>query len=242
MLSTLCFPKSMADVEKKVELMRRIVEQKDSDSKDLDDSTLKRFLRARDLDVDRASNFLLKHLSWRRENIPKGFISESEIQNEIAQKKIFSQGFDKNGRPIAVLFGCRHNPSNRDLNEFKRFAAYILEKLCSRMQGKEEKFTIIADLKGWGYSNCDIRAYIAALDILQNNYPERLGKLLLLHVPYLFMKAWKIICPFIDKNTKSKIIFVEDKNKMTTLLEDIDESQLPEQYGGRLKLVPIEES
>ncbi|XP_020677936.1 phosphatidylinositol transfer protein 3-like isoform X2 [Dendrobium catenatum] len=242
MQSTLCFPKSMADVEKKVELMRRIVEQKDSDSKDLDDSTLKRFLRARDLDVDRASNFLLKHLSWRRENIPKGFISESEIQNEIAQKKIFSQGFDKNGRPIAVLFGCRHNPSNRDLNEFKRFAAYILEKLCSRMQGKEEKFTIIADLKGWGYSNCDIRAYIAALDILQNNYPERLGKLLLLHVPYLFMKAWKIICPFIDKNTKSKIIFVEDKNKMTTLLEDIDESQLPEQYGGRLKLVPIEES
>ncbi|XP_020581592.1 CRAL-TRIO domain-containing protein YKL091C [Phalaenopsis equestris] len=232
----------MADVEMKVELMRKILEQKDSDSKDLDDSTLKRFLRARDLDVEKAANFLVKHLRWRREAIPKGYISESEIQNEIAQKKMFAQGFDKIGRPVGVVFGCRHNASNRDLNEFKRFVVYIIEKLCSRMQQNQEKFTIIADLQGLGYSHCDIRAYIAALDILQNNYPERLGKCFLLHVPYLFMKAWKIVYPFIDKNTRSKIIFVEDKNMMSTLLEDIEENQLPEQYGGKLKLVPIEQS
>lgn len=31
----------------------------------------------------------------------------------------------------------------------------------------QEKFICIADLKGWGYSNSDIRAYIAALDIMQ---------------------------------------------------------------------------
>ncbi|KAJ0981592.1 hypothetical protein J5N97_009847 [Dioscorea zingiberensis] len=31
----------------------------------------------------------------------------------------------------------------------------------------KEKFTIIADLQGWGYSNCDIRGYLAGLDILQ---------------------------------------------------------------------------
>lgn len=232
----------MADVEMKVALMRTLVEQKDADAKDLDDSTLKRFLFARDLNIDKAANFLLKHLSWKREAIPKGFISELEIQNEIAQRKIFSQGFDKKGRPIVVGFGGRHDATNRDLNEFKRFVVYLIEKLCSRMQGDQEKFTMIADLQGWGYSNCDIRGSLAALDILQNNYPERLGKLLIVHVPYLFMKAWKIIYPFIDKNTKSKIIFVEDKNMMTKLLEDIDESQLPEQYGGRLKLVPIEES
>lgn len=229
-------------METKVVLMRKIVEQKDSDSKGLEDSTFKRFLLARDLDVHKAAYFLLKHLSWRREALPKGFVSETEIQNELSQRKIFCQGFDKKARPIAVVFGCRHNASNRDLNEFKRFVVYIIEKLCSRMQENQEKFTVIADLQGLGYSNCDIRAYIAALDILQNNYPERLGKCLLLHAPYLFMKAWKIIYPFIDKNTKSKIIFVEDKNMMSTLLEDIDQSQLPEQYGGRLKLVPIQES
>ncbi|RWW75938.1 hypothetical protein BHE74_00015991, partial [Ensete ventricosum] len=88
---------------------------------------------------------------------------------------------------------------------------------------------------------------------LQNYYPERLGRVFLVHVPYLFMKAWKIIYPFMDKNTRKKVIapqipcpfslhfymgkvimfvFVEDKNLRATLLEDIDEKQLPEIYGG----------
>ncbi|PKA47593.1 Patellin-4 [Apostasia shenzhenica] len=227
---------------KKVALMRKIVERQDPCAKEVDDLTLRRFLRARDLDINKATNFFLKHLKWKREAIPKGFISESEIQNETTQRKMFSQGIDKNGRPIGVVLGCRHNPSNRDLDEFKRFVVYIIEKLCSRMQGNQEKFAIIADLQGWGYSNCDIRAYLASLDILQNNYPERLGKLLFVHVPYLFMKAWKIIYPFIDNNTKCKIVFVEDKNMKAKLLEEIDGDQLPEKYGGSLKLVPIEES
>lgn len=30
-----------------------------------------------------------------------------------------------------------------------------------------EKFTIIGDREGWGYSHCDIRAYLASLTILQ---------------------------------------------------------------------------
>jgi hypothetical protein len=61
------------------------------------------------------------------------------------------------------------------------------------------------DLKGWGYANCDVRAYIAAIEIMQNYYPERLGKALMIHVPYLFMKAWKMVQPFIDANTKDKV-------------------------------------
>ena len=61
------------------------------------------------------------------------------------------------------------------------------------------------DLKGWGYANCDVRAYIAAIEIMQSYYPERLGKALLIHVPYLFMKAWKMVQPFIDPNTKDKV-------------------------------------
>ncbi|KAK8938564.1 hypothetical protein KSP39_PZI011333 [Platanthera zijinensis] len=230
------------EAEKKVAQMREIVERRDSDAKDVEDSTLRRFLKARDLDVKKAADFLLKHLAWRREAVPTGFIPESEVQNELAKKKLFCQGFDKKGRPIGVAFGCKHNAWGRDLNEFKRFVVYIIEKLCSRIQRGQEKFTVIVDLEGLGFSNCDIKGFIAALDILQNNYPERLGKLLIVHTPYLFMKLWKIIYPFIDNTTKSKIVFIENKNMMEKLLEDIDESQLPENYGGRLKLVPIEDS
>ncbi|KAM7269816.1 hypothetical protein ACFE04_025313 [Oxalis oulophora] len=106
----------------------------------------------------------------------------------------------------------------------------------------QEKFVAIGDLEGWGYSSSDIRAYLAALSIMQDCYPERLGKLYIVNVPYIFMTAWKMVYPFIDNNTRKKIVFVENKKMKTTLLADIDESQLPDIYGGKLPLVPIENS
>jgi hypothetical protein len=94
----------------------------------------------------------------------------------------------------------------------------------------------VVDLKGFGYANCDIRAMLEALDIMQNNYPERLGRVFLIHAPYVFMAAWKMVYPFIDDNTKKKFVFVADKDLDATLRDAVDESQLPEEYGGKLKL------
>ncbi|KAL9993783.1 putative CRAL-TRIO lipid binding domain-containing protein [Helianthus debilis subsp. tardiflorus] len=142
----------------------------------------------------------------------------------------------------------------------------------------QEKFVSIADIQGWGYTNSDVRGYLAALSILQDYYPERLAKMFVVHVPYVFMAAWKMVYPFIDEKTKKKvsfvhtggnfdplingscglrhcfenltgpvhptrpIVFVENKHLTSTLLKDIDESQLPDIYGGKLKLVPIQDS
>lgn len=39
-----------------------------------------------------------------------------------------------------------------------------------------------------------------------------------------------------------QIIFVENKKLKSTLLSDIDESQLPDTYGGQLPLVPIQDT
>ncbi|XP_051135203.1 uncharacterized protein LOC127254240 [Andrographis paniculata] len=217
--------------------MRTTLEKQDPSAKDLDDSTLRRFLRARDLNVDKAATMLLKYLTWRRTFMPKGFITTSEIYNEISQNKMFMQGKDKQGRPIAVVFGSRHFQGDTD--EFKRFLAFVLDKLCSRMPEGQEKFTTIADLEGYGYCNSDVRANLTAISILQDYYPERLGKVFVIHVPYIFMTMWKIIQPFIDKNTRKKIVFVENSRLHATLREDIDENQLPEIYGGKLQLVPI---
>lgn len=49
---------------------------------------------------------------------------------------------------------------------FCEFLSDIIEQ-AFRMPRGQEKFMCIADLKGWGYSNSDVRAYIAALDIMQ---------------------------------------------------------------------------
>lgn len=225
---------------KKVTQMRAFVEGKDPQAKEEDDFTFRRFLRARDLDIGKASAMFLKYLKWKKEAVPNGFISRAEVLNELAEKKVFMQGFGKKGQPIGVVYGATFN-CKHGMDEYKRFFVYLLDNFCARMPRGQEKFLCIADMEGWGYPKCDIRAYLAAIDILQNYYPERLGNVFLVHVPYLFMKVWKIIYPFIDKNTKKKFVFVDDKNLKATLLEEIDEGQLPEIYGGKLPLVSIDQ-
>ncbi|KAK1318334.1 Patellin-5 [Acorus calamus] len=228
--------------QKKLALMRAFVEREDPASKEVDDLELRRFLRAREQDIEKASKQFLKSLKWRRTAVPNGFISESEIPNELEQDKVFMQGFDKKGSPISVVLGAKHFQTNTSPDQFKRMVAYALDKFCASMPRGQEKFTVIGDLQNWGYANCDIRAFIAALDIMQSYYPERLGKVFIIHVPYIFWAAWKIIYPFIDQKTKKKFVFVEDKKLKETLLQDIEESQLPDIYGGKLQLVPIQGS
>ncbi|XP_023748445.1 CRAL-TRIO domain-containing protein YKL091C [Lactuca sativa] len=234
---------SSQEEQKKIMQMRTLVEKQDPTSKEYDDLEIRRFLRARDMDIEKASAMFLKFVKWRKTFVPNGSISVSEIQNELAQNKMFMQGTDKSGRLITVVFGGRHYQNKTGgLEEFKRFVTFILERITSRMPAGQEKFVAIADVKGWGYSNSDIRGYLASLSILQDYYPERLGKMFVVHAPSIFMTAWKMIYPFIDEKTKKKIVFVDSKQLKSTLLKDIDESQLPEIYGGKMKLVPIQDS
>lgn len=91
-----------------------------------DDLMLRRFLRARYLDVEKASAQFLRFLKWRRLAIPNGYLSESEVPNQLAEKKMFVQGFDKKGRRIGVGFAAKHCSRGRDLEEFKRMFLHPL--------------------------------------------------------------------------------------------------------------------
>ncbi|KAF5180836.1 Patellin-5 [Thalictrum thalictroides] len=164
--------------QNKLRLMRSFVETQDPNSKEVDDLILIRFLRVRKLDVNKASDSFLKYIKWRREVAPNGYISELQVLNELSQKKLFMQGFDKKRRPIAVVFYGRHAPikGKESLDELKRFMVYFLDKLCARMPNDQDQFTCIGDLTGWGFSHFDFNGCVAILSILQDYFPERLGQ------------------------------------------------------------------
>lgn len=93
---------------------------------EVDDYALRRFLRARDLDIQKSAAMFLKYLKWRQSFVPKGSISVCEVPNEIAQNKMFMQGVDKKGCPIAVVFGGRHIQNKiGGLEEFKRMTTFL---------------------------------------------------------------------------------------------------------------------
>lgn len=235
------FDNSISDaVRTKLRQMRDVIEKEDPSSKVTDDDTLRRFLYARELNVEKASAMFAKYRKWRQTFVPLGYIPETMIRDELMKNSVHMQGFDKRGRPIAVIFLARHIPCRKTIENLKCHFVYIFDKMSASSRG-QTKFTIIADFDGWTYKNVDIRGAIAVLEILQDYYPERLGKVYLIHRPYIFWAAWKIVSPFIDQVTREKIVFVEDKHLNETLLNDIDESQLPEIYGGKLPLVKIQD-
>ncbi|CAN6485618.1 unnamed protein product [Victoria cruziana] len=121
-----------SEEQRKLALFRARVNKEDPDAKEHDDLMLRRFLRARDLNIEKSTAMFLKYLKWRREFMPRGFVSESEIPNEIRKEKVFVQGFDKEGRPLAVIMAGRHTSDDRDLEEIKRLTVYAVDMLCAR--------------------------------------------------------------------------------------------------------------
>jgi len=85
---------------------------------DIDDATLLRFLRARSMDVPKAAKLFADHQKWRREYFPLGHVQEDEIKDEIAAKKFFMQGRDRQGHPLSLFIGARHF-SSKNIDQFK---------------------------------------------------------------------------------------------------------------------------
>lgn len=50
--------------------------------------------------------------------VPNGFISESEIQDELEPRKIYLQGLSKDGYPVMIVKASKHFPS-KDPVQFK---------------------------------------------------------------------------------------------------------------------------
>ncbi|GAQ85884.1 Sec14p-like phosphatidylinositol transfer family protein [Klebsormidium nitens] len=202
---------------------------------------LMRFLRARSNNVKKASKLFVDHENFRKTFCPKGYISEDEVANELAAKKATLQGLDKEGHPLSI--GCTkyHIAAKRDLEEFKRFLVYSLDKIIAAMPPGVEQFVSFLDLTGIGYSNLDSAALRHIFDFLQGYYPERLSKLYFLNAPFIFGTIWKVVSPFIDARTRKKIIFCTTKNLADTFLPHVDLKIVPAEYGGSGSFIYIQD-
>lgn len=90
---------------------------------ELDEATLRRFLRARNGEVEKGSMMAVKYLKWRKEFVPNGCFSADEVVGSgLSNNEIFLQGFNKMGCPILVVLAANHNPIT-DVQDFKRIYA-----------------------------------------------------------------------------------------------------------------------
>ncbi|KAB1205837.1 hypothetical protein CJ030_MR7G027978 [Morella rubra] len=224
--------------------IRKSVEKLGSSTEGYGDPTLMRFLIARSMDPDKAAKMFVQWLNWRAAMMPDGFISESEVQDELQARKIYLQGLSKDKYPVMIVKASKHFPS-KDHVQFKKFVIHLLDKtIASSFKGMEignEKLIGILDLQHIAYKNIDARGLITGFQFLQAYYPERLAKCFILHMPRFFVSVWRMVSRFLEKATLEKIVIVTTEEERRDFIKEVGEEVLPEDYGGQAKVVALQD-
>ncbi|GFF46010.1 CRAL-TRIO domain-containing protein C23B6.04c [Aspergillus udagawae] len=169
---------------------------------------LLRYLRATKWNVTEAITRLQRTLTWRREygleKLTSDYIS---IENETGKQVIL--GYDIHARPCLYLL-----PSNQNTEKSDRqveHLVYMLERVIELMGPDQETLALIVNFNETkSGQNASLGQAKQTLNILQNHYPERLGRALVINVPFVIWGFFKIITPFIDPLTREKLKFNED--------------------------------
>lgn len=79
-----------------------------------------------------------------------------------------------------------------------------------------------------------IRALLRIIEIVEANYPETMGRLLIVRAPRVFPVLWTLISPFIDENTSKKFMIYggNDYQGPGGLVDFIDKKYIPDFLGG----------
>ncbi|EAR84753.1 divergent CRAL/TRIO domain protein (macronuclear) [Tetrahymena thermophila SB210] len=199
----------------------------------LNQNEIIRILLARDFDPKKSLEMWKNWVQWREQNKPET-IKEQDIVEELKAGKAFlTGGYDIQKNPILVAVFRRHIPGAipRETTE-KFFIHYLEDALKKARQTGSGRVTIFADMVGYSnknFSTKDSDLIKKLLSILQDNYPESLGKLIVFKPTWLFKFVYAIVKPFLSKRTKEKIVLLKKEEE---ILKYISKEELLAEYGG----------
>ncbi|ERF76475.1 hypothetical protein EPUS_06137 [Endocarpon pusillum Z07020] len=188
---------------------------------------LRRYLRATKWDKGDAEARLMATLVWRREyGVEK--LTADYISNENETGKQVITGYDINSRPCHYLVPSRQNTKGSEKQI--QHLVFMLERVIDLMVPGQDTLALLVNFaetkSGQGAT---VGQAHQSLYILQNHYPERLGRALVTNVPFMIWGFFKLITPFIDPLTREKLKFNED------LTQHVPPSQLLKQNGGEVE-------
>ncbi|XP_062159029.1 uncharacterized protein LOC133866502 [Alnus glutinosa] len=198
------------------------------------DACLRRYLAARNWNLEKSKKMLEETLNWRSTYKPEE-IQWHEIANEGETGKVYRANFhDRHGRTVLILRPGMQN--TKCLDSQMRHLVYLIENAILNLPEGQEQMSWLIDFTGWSLStSVPVKSARDTINILQNHYPERLGVAFLYNPPRIFEAFWKIVKYFLDAKTFQKVKFVYPKNKDSVELmrSYFDEENLPTEFGGK---------
>ncbi|XP_077299660.1 real-time isoform X2 [Arctopsyche grandis] len=217
------------------------------------DATLLRFLRARDFNVEKAREMLSQSLIWRKKHQVDKILSEYQVPQVATD--YFPGGWhhnDKDGRPLYVLRLGQMDVKGllKSIGEegLLKLTLHICEEGLSYMAEATKAtgrpiwtWCLLVDLDGLNMRHLwrpGIRALLRIIQIVEANYPETMGRVLIIRAPRVFPILWTIVSTFIDDNTRSKFLFYGGKDYLQSsggLVDYIPHEFVPDFLGGPCK-------
>ena len=149
-------------------------------------------------------------------------------------------GRAKDGRPVAMIQARHYWPKLIEDNiQIVYFFQFYVDHVCKIAEKvDQETFFAIIDLEGFSLANFSLSQMKVAIGILQNHYPERLGRIFVINAPFVFTAAWRMVQPLLDERTKNKIDIL-GKNYLEEISEFIDIDQIEKPWGGNHEMFPV---
>ena len=216
----------------------------------LDNDFLILFLRARKLNVKKATRMLMDYYHFKAKMNLDNLYSNYIFKEKYKLQLLFPHGFHKitkEGYPVYFQIMGKLNAEELfklgTPDEITKYSVKIYEilerdyfKICSKLKNKyvHGVFNIIdfRNIKATSLLNKNLLSYIKeTFKICQDYYPESLAGCYILNAGLAFRTFYSAVKVFLDSKTREKIKVFGEKYK-DGLLERIDADCLPTFFGG----------
>ncbi|KAI9113606.1 hypothetical protein K1719_015533 [Acacia pycnantha] len=201
------------------------------------DACLRRYLEARNWNIDKAKKMLEETLKWRSTYKPEE-IRWPQVAHEGETGKVSRANFhDRSGRTVLIMRPSLQNTSCPEDNI--KHLVYLMENAILNLPEGQQQMSWLIDFTGFSLNaSISVKTARDIIYILQNHYPDRLGLAFLYNPPRIFQAFWKAVKYFLDPVTFQKVKFVYPKDKESEeLMKSLfDVENLPTEFGGKATL------
>lgn len=157
-------------------------------------------------------------------------LTASQVLHELRTQKMYIPGSrDKKGAALFVVKASKHVIGQFPAESTIKLAYYLGECVTASLKTQKNGLTLIIDLAGTEWSNFDANFMAEIIGFFQNHIPAAVKNILIWRAPWWIRTAIKIVSPFLKEKMRKRIKLCDN---LYGLLEHINESDLPVEFGG----------
>lgn len=165
-----------------------------------------RFCRARPQSIQEAARMYRDHLEWRAgKGSPQALM---EASSAIPDKYIRSLGRGMDGTPVIFVQGARYDETIAP-ELYVQACAHVIDSVFD--PNSIEKGIVFIDTRPCeGWNNAPVHKMISffklACSVLPRNFPERMQRVVIYPLPWIFASLWRLVRNLLDPVTQDKFV------------------------------------